>query len=132
MSKLPLALVACLLAANAVAEGAPTVLTGSELRALLPGAKVTHITQGGSERHWTNNPDGTLFATTNNKVLGNALGTQPSSHAGTWTVNDRGQFCIDIDWSRLHEKWCATVLQGDGNAYYLNVADDKHRILFEK
>lgn len=132
MPKLAIALFASVLTAYAIADDAPARLSKDELLSLLPGTKVTHINQGGSERHWTNEPDGTLSASTNNKIYGNALGTQFAQGHGTWRIDDGGKYCVDIDWRRLQEKWCSFVLRGQGETYYLNVADEKHKIVFAK
>jgi len=47
---------------QAGADEVATKVTGDELRTLVTGAKVHHVTSFGSERRWTNEPDGTLVA----------------------------------------------------------------------
>ena len=131
MSKLIVALLVSVVAQSAFAQDRARKMTRDELLSFLPETKVTHISQAGSERHWTNKTDGTLFANTNNKLYGNNMGTQIASHEGTWTVNDGGKYCIDIDWKRVHEKWCAYILKSQ-DGYFLNTADDKHKIEFLK
>jgi hypothetical protein len=121
-----------LLVANVIADDGATKMSRDELLAFLPGTKVKHINQGGSERHWTNESDGTLYVTTNNKIYGSALGSQVAGHAGKWWVNEQGQFCIDVDWSRAHEKWCSYIVKGNGDSYFLNQADEKHKIFFSR
>ena len=130
MSKLLVALLASLVAITIFADEGNRTLTREELLEFLPGTKVTHYSPAGSERHWINQADGTLFATSNNKLYGNAIGTQGGSHGGTWMINNEGKYCIDIDWKRVHEKWCATVLKSQDGGYYLNSVDDKHKIVF--
>ncbi|MBS1140727.1 MAG: hypothetical protein H6R13_2180 [Proteobacteria bacterium] len=130
MSKISIAVFACLVATNVLAQDGSRKMTRDELLSFLPGAKVTHISQAGSERRWTNKTDGTLIANSNNKLYGNAIGTQGATQAGTWMVNDEGKYCIDIDWKRVHEKWCANIIKSQDGAYYLNVVDDKHKIDF--
>jgi hypothetical protein len=132
MSKLAIAVLGCVVAVSAIAQDEAIKMTREELLSFLPGTKVTHVTVAGSERHWTNGPDGKFFATSNNKKYGSALGTQMASNEGAWTVSDEGKYCIDIDWKRVHEKWCAYVLKGQGDIYYLNAVDDKHKIVFAK
>ena len=107
-------------------------MTREELLAFLPGAKVAHVSSAGSERHWTNGADGKFVASSTNKLYGNALGTNIATHEGTWSVNDAGKYCIDIDWKRVHEKWCSFILKSAGGAYYLNTVDAKHKIEFAK
>jgi hypothetical protein len=107
-------------------------MTKEELLAFLPGTKVTHTSKAGSLRRWTNEPDGKFIASSDNKKYGSAVGNQGVSRPGTWKVDDEGKYCIEIDWKRWTESWCAYVLKGAEGAYYLNVADDSHRIEFSK
>jgi hypothetical protein len=108
-------------------------MTREELLSFLPGTKTTHVVaSSGSLRYWTNEPDGKFVASSSNKKYGSALGTQSAKASGTWRVSDEGEYCIDIDWKRLQEKWCAYVLKGPANTYYLNVADANHQIEFAK
>jgi len=132
MSKLAIAVLGSFLSVSVLAQDSATKMTKDELLSFLPGAKVTHISSSGSERRWTNEPDGTLFATTNNKQYGNNIGTNVASQAGTWAVNSEGKYCIDIDWKRVHEKWCASVLKSPDGTYYLGAVDDKRKIEFAK
>jgi hypothetical protein len=132
MSKLAFVIIGSLVAMSALAQDGAVKMTREELLSLLPGTKVTHISQAGSERHWTNEPDGKFFATSNNKLYGSATGTQIATHAGTWKVSDEGKYCIDIDWKRVSEKWCFHVLKGEGDIYYLHKVDEKNKIIFAK
>lgn len=130
MSKIAIAIFAGLVATHVCAQDGGRKMSRDELLSFLPGAKVTHVTQAGSERHWTNQTDGTLVASSSNKKFGSVLGTQGGTQAGTWTINEEGKYCIDIDWRRIHEKWCADILKTEDGAYYLNAVDDKHKIEF--
>lgn len=130
MLKLLIAILGCLLVTGAYPQESGRRMTRDELLAFLPGTRVTHVNQVGSERHWINEPDGTLVANSNNKFFGNAIGTQGASQAGTWLVNDEGKYCIDIDWKRVHEKWCAAIIKTQEGGYYLNTVDDKRKIEF--
>ena len=132
MSKLAIAVLGSIVAISALAQDGAAKMTREELLSFLPGAKVTHISQAGSERYWTNEPDGSLFANSNNKVFGSAMGTQTAGQAGTWKVSDDGKYCIDIDWKKVSEKWCSYVLKGEGDTYYLNKVDEKRKIVFAK
>lgn len=132
MLRRAIVVIGCLFTASAFAQGDASKMTKDDLLAFLPGTKVTHISSAGSERHWTNGPDGKFVASSTNKLYGSALGTSVVTNPGTWTVNDEGKYCIDIDWSRVHEKWCAFVLKGADDTYYLNVVDAKHKIEFAK
>jgi hypothetical protein len=132
MSKLAFAVLGSLVAMSALAQDAVVKMTREELLAFLPGTKVTHVNAGGSERHWTNEPDGTLYATTNNKIFGSGTGSTTSGKAGTWKVNEEGKYCFDVDWKTVSEKWCATILKGEGDTFYLGKVDEKRKIIFAK
>ena len=131
MLKIALAAVGFVVSVTALAEDGAVKMSKEELLSFLPGVKVTQIASSGSERHWTNEPGGKIYMNTNNKLYGSAMGTQTASHEGTWSVNDEGKYCIDVDWKRIRENWCANVLKAQDN-YYLNVADEKHKIVFAK
>lgn len=121
--------------ANVVAQDVGTRMSREELLAFLPGTKVSHISPtSGSLRRWANEPDGRFVASTDAKgYMGNLLGTQSGSARGTWSVNDQGKYCIEIDWRGVNpEKWCSSILKtADGN-YYLGVVAQKSRIEFIK
>ena len=93
---------------------------------------MTHINQGGSERHWTNEPDGKLRALSTNKIRGSPLGTRIAQGDGTWSVSDEGEYCVDIRWRTTFEKWCSVIFRGEGDTYYRDVVDDQHKIVFAK
>ncbi|MFZ2268045.1 MAG: hypothetical protein WAV95_10775 [Azonexus sp.] len=132
MAKLVFAVLGSLVAVSAFAQDGAVKMSREELLSFLPGTKVTHISQAGSERHWTNEPDGSLYANSTNKLYGSALGTQTTGQAGTWNVSDDGKYCIDIDWKRVSEKWCAAILKGEGDIYYLGKVGEKSRIIFAR
>jgi hypothetical protein len=44
-------------------------LSASQVRELMPGAKVVSRTPAGSTRHWENKPDGTFSASTDGSTL---------------------------------------------------------------
>lgn len=132
MWKLAFALLGSSVAIGALAQDAAVKMTREELLSFLPGTKVTHVSSGGSERRWTNEPDGTLYASTNNKTFGSMTGSRAAGQAGTWKVNDEGKYCFDVDWKSVHETWCATILKGEGDTYYLGKVDEKRKIIFAK
>jgi len=132
MSKLAIAVLGSVVAISAFAQDGAVKMTREELLPFLPGTKVTHFNSAGSERHWTNLPDGTLFATTNNKMFGNGTGSAVVGHAGTWKVNEEGKYCFDVDWKTVSEKWCSAILKGEGDIYYLGKVDEKRKIVFAK
>lgn len=132
MSKLVFAILGSVVAISAYAQESAVKMSREELLSFLPGTKVTHINSGGSKRHWTNEPDGTLYATTDNKIFGNGTGSAVGGHAGTWKVNDEGKYCFDVDWKSVHEAWCSNILKGADGTYYLNKVDEKRKIVFAK
>lgn len=121
-----------LIAMSALAEGGAVKMTREDLLAFLPGSKVTHVNSGGTERRWTNDPNGTLYATTNNKIFGSGTGSRVSGQARTWKDNEEGKYCFDVDWSTVHETWCASILKGEGDTYYLGKVDEKRKFVFAK
>ncbi|UCV18088.1 DUF995 domain-containing protein [Ferribacterium limneticum] len=132
MSKLAFAVLGSIVAISAFAQDGAVKMTRDELLSFLPGTKVTHVSQAGSERHWTNEPDGSLYANSNNKTYGSATGSQTAGQAGKWKVSDEGKYCIDIDWKKVSEKWCFHVLKGEGDIYYLHRVAEKNKIIFAK
>ena len=116
-------------AAGAGEDG--TRFSGEGLKALVTGATVDHVAKTGSQRRWVNNEDGTFMATSNNKKYGSAMGQQSSTRPGTWSINDEGKYCVEIDWKRELEKWCAFIVKGTDGGYYLN-SDPTRKIEFSK
>jgi len=116
---------------QAGADEVATKVTGDELRTLVTGAKVHHVTSFGSERRWTNEPDGTLVASSSNKKYSSAM-TGSASSPGKWSINDAGKYCIDIDWRREAEKWCASIVKAADGTFYLNSVESGRKIEFAK
>jgi hypothetical protein len=106
-------------------------VTGDELRALVSGAKVTHYSKTGSVRRWTNEPDGTLVASSDSKDFAGAMGFSATG-VGKWSINSDNKFCVAIDWKRVDEKWCALIVKGADGGYYLNSVDPARKIEFAK
>lgn len=122
----------CLLPVWAFAQGDVVKLTAEELKAFLPGTKVTHHNKVGSLRHWVNNPDGNFVASSDNKKYGSALGTQSAQGPGKWSVADDGKYCIAIEWGRVSENWCAFILKTSSGEFYLNAVEADRKIEFVK
>jgi len=116
----------------AVADDAGTRLSGEELKTLVTGATVAHVSKSGSQRRWRNEPDGNFMATSNNKKYGSALGQHTAASPGTWSINDEGKYCVRIDWKREEEKWCAYIVRGADGDYYLNSVDPGRKIELSK
>jgi hypothetical protein len=100
---------------------APELLNAEQVASLMRGAKVTRINANGNLHHWTNEPDGTLVVSTDNK----ATTGQPSTARGTWTVDPEGKFCVVIAWRGVNdEKWCRLVFR-TAQGHYLANANKK-------
>jgi len=116
---------------GAQAQEGGTKVGGDELRALVIGANVTHLAKSGSLRRWTNEPDGTLVASTSNQKYGGVMAHSASS-PGKWSINDAGKFCIEIDWKRELEKWCSSIVKGTDGSYYLGFVNPTQKIEFSR
>ena len=132
MSKLVIAIIATILTSSAPAQEGAAKMSRDELVSFLPGTRVSHTSSAGSARNWTNEPDGKFVAASDNKKYGSVMGIQGTTARGTWTVDDSGKYCVDIDWKRVGEKWCAYVLKSPDGKFYLNTADNAHRIDFAR
>jgi hypothetical protein len=132
MRKFIVAAVSILVLGGVQAQESGTKISGDELRALVTGAKVTHVNRYGSVRRWTDDPDGTFVASTSNQKHGGALTGSSYTGQGKWLINDDGKFCIEIDWKRDDEKWCATIVKGEDGIYYLGKVDPARKIEFAK
>jgi len=88
-------------------------LSVDDLRQLMPGAKVTSIWSNGSTRRWTNDTDGKLNATSDNRGNTGSGGRMnvTARGEGTWSVNDNGAYCVNIEWRALTENWCRFIFK---------------------
>jgi hypothetical protein len=116
---------------QAGADEAATKVTGDELRTLVTGAKVVHVNSSGSVRRWTNEPDGGLQASTTSTKYGSAMSRGDSS-PGKWSINSDGKFCLDIDWSREAEKWCAFIVKAADGDYHIGSVKPGSKIEFSR
>ena len=79
---------------------------------LLEGASVELTSTRGNRLSWKNDVSGSMVAhaaTPNGRV---------SAAEGTWKINDKGQFCVSINWRSNLEEWCRFVVKED-DGYYL-------------
>ena len=90
-------------------------LSADELKQLMPGAKVVSRTNAGSTRSWENNANGTFVASSDSK--GGTGRARPSSGNGTWRVDDKGTYCVTIQWNITPEEWCRYIFKA-GDKYY--------------
>ena len=131
MRAILVAMVSALATFGAVAQETGEKVTGEELRSLVTGAKVVHVNSNGSVRRWTNEPDGGLVASTTNEKYGSAM-SRTSSHPGKWSINGDGKFCLDIDWNREAEKWCAFIIKAADGGYYIGSVKPGRKIEFSR
>lgn len=82
----------------AVAQETAVKLSKADLLELMPGQKVMHVSKAGNTRHWTNEADGSLFASWAPIITGS--GKFGGSGKGTWNISDDGRYCVKIDWTR--------------------------------
>lgn len=94
-------------------------LSVDDLRSLMPGAHVTNMLDNGSTRKWVNETNGSLNATTDNKGnMGSTTRLVQTAHAtGTWSVNDNGSYCVNLEWRAITENWCRFMFKV-GDKYY--------------
>ncbi|MGA9396186.1 MAG: hypothetical protein WCA83_13965 [Azonexus sp.] len=130
MRAIIVAVISVLAVVGVRADEAGSRVVGDELRALVNGANVTHVTRAGSERRWTDEADGTLVASSTNKKRGSAMGGAVTAQ-GKWSVSADDKYCVEIDWKREDEKWCAAIIKADGS-YYLNSVDPARKIEFSR
>jgi hypothetical protein len=111
----------CLANLPAAAQEAGVKLSKDELLQLMPGQKVMHVSKAGNTRHWTNEADGSLFASWAPIITGS--GKFGGSAKGTWNISEDGRYCVKIDWQRSPEKWCRFIFR-TGSDYTMAASDD--------
>lgn len=98
-------------------------LSVDELKQLMPGAKVVSYHEGGSIRHWKNEPDGKFVASSDVRRDPNRPGKVATAH-GTWHVGDNGTYCVTLEWPRRTENWCRYMFKVDGKYYGVKSFED--------
>ena len=94
-----------------VATEALQPLSKEDANQLLQGATIEFTSLRGNQLRWKNELDGTMWAS--------SVGSSGSSTTkGSWKINDKGRFCVSIDWPSNLEKWCRSVVR-EGDTYYL-------------
>ncbi|MEC5398523.1 hypothetical protein [Uliginosibacterium sp. H1] len=92
-----------------------TALNSEQVRQLLPKTEVVSMADTGMERHWTNLEDGSFVARASNPRLPKA---PVQNGAGTWRIDDRGAYCVNIDWFTRKEAWCQFVFSLGDRHYF--------------
>jgi hypothetical protein len=101
----------CLAQAQPAAAPA-TPLSQDDATQLLRGATVDFTSTRGNKLNWKNELDGTMLAS--------SVGSKGRSttQKGSWKIDEKGRFCVSIDWPSNLEEWCRYVVK-DGDIYYL-------------
>ncbi|HEX7271854.1 MAG TPA: hypothetical protein VF420_06870 [Casimicrobiaceae bacterium] len=105
-----------------------TPLSAEELQQLMPGAKVINRAPNGSTRSWTNNPNGSLVASSDSRGISSTGSTRPHSAEGSWRI-ENGAYCVKLQWPTNEEQWCRRMYRV-GDKYYgvpARAADDSAR-----
>jgi hypothetical protein len=102
----------------------PGKLSKDQLEQLLPGSKVSRKASTGSMNYWTNERDGTLVASTDNRGrIGTSSIVLPSTAPGTWHISPDGRYCVTIEWKKIAaEDWCRYVFE-TSEGYYSSKSD---------
>ena len=103
-------------------------LSTDDLKQLLPDAKIVQHTVAGSTRRWTNNGNGTFVASSDGFSL--TMGQYDGGTGqGTWRIDEeRGTFCVTLQWIRLQEEWCRYILRAGEKFYgFDKLTDDSER-----
>lgn len=102
----------CCLAQSQVAAEPAMPLSRDDATRLLQGAAVDFTSTRGNKLSWKNEPDGTMLAS--------SVGSKGRSttQKGTWKIDEKGRFCVSIDWPSNLEEWCRHVVK-EGESYYL-------------
>lgn len=95
-----------------VAIEVPAPLSQDAVAQLLQGATVDFTSSRGNRLSWKNDLDGTMLASS---VSTNGRNT---TRKGRWKIDDKGRFCVSIDWPSNLEEWCRYVVR-DGDIYYV-------------
>ncbi len=102
----------------------PNKLSKQQLEQLLPGAKMSRKVYSGSTNYWTNEPDGTLVVSTDNRGrIGTSAMAVPSTSPGRWHISPEGRYCVTIEWKKIAtEDWCRYVFE-TSEGYYSSKSD---------
>jgi hypothetical protein len=87
-------------------------LSREEALQVVSGAHTNFILVNGSERQWTNNPDGTFIAS-------RSVGEPGKRQAqGTWSIDQDGAYCLTFDWTRMETEKSCRLLYRVEDGYY--------------
>ena len=100
----------------------PETLSKDQLDRLMPGAKMKRVAATtGSTHIWTNDADGTMIVSTDNKsgLVTHSVMSANVTARGTWHIAPEGRYCVTIEWKGVPtEEWCRLVIK-TSDGYYL-------------
>lgn len=108
-----------------IADKKPRKLSKEEVTALIPGAKMSRISQRGNQHFWTNGAGGSFIASSDNQGPGMdpRVAGRPTTAPGKWHISDDGRYCILIEWRGVPtEEWCRFVFEAS-DGYYVARSD---------
>jgi len=88
-------------------------LTKVELEALMPGAKMSRVTEKGSTHAWTNDSSGDTSVSNDNR----ATNSRMTSTQAKWHISDDGRYCLRIEWRGAPESSCRFIFK-TADGYY--------------
>jgi hypothetical protein len=100
------------LAQTPVTTDASNPLSKADASQLLQGATVEFTSTRGNQLRWKNEADGTMLASSQRS------NGKSTTRQGSWKIDEKGRFCVSIDWPSNLEEWCRSIVK-DGDLYYL-------------
>jgi len=86
-------------------------LSRQEALDVVSGAQTEFILVNGSERRWTNEPDGTFIAS-------RTRARERTKAQGTWSIDQDGAYCLTFDWTHMDtEQWCRRLYRAEDSYY---------------
>ena len=97
----------------------PRKLSKEEVTQLLPGAKMSRVSERGNTHYWTNEADGSFVISSDNRGANSMVSSNRSSTAqGKWHISDDGRYCVLIEWRSVPtEEWCRFILETTDGYY---------------
>jgi len=96
-------------------------LSADDLKQLLPGATVQNQTQSGATVRWKNSLSGDFVASNDGR------GHSPPAMftgSGTWKIDDKGAYCVQIRWPWSRDDWCRYVFKAGDKYYAFDTLED--------
>lgn len=91
----------------------PAVLSRAEVQALMNGATLSRVNDKGNTHRWINEPGGEMVVSSDNRSDGKA-----STARARWSVDERGRYCLQVQWKRgAAEDSCRHILRA-GDRYF--------------